>query len=157
MGQIILIEQVQEITKLKHLGKTLVLAGGCFDILHAGHIEFLKKAKNLGDHLIILLESDENIKRLKGKNRPINNVFDRATILANLKMIDYVIPLKPLKNDDDYTSIVKMIEPDIIAVTHGDPLIEVKENQAKQVNAKVVVLPKKENYSTSIIAKRFKK
>lgn len=155
MGNILDTNQIEAVVKqLKKLGKKTVLVGGCFDILHAGHIDFLKKSKEEGDVLIVLVESDKTIKKLKGKNRPINNQEDRTAILSNLKMVDHVIPLKPLKTDEEYTHLVKMIEPDIIAVTKGDPLIKVKEAQAKKVNARIVEIEKKENYSTTIIAER---
>ena len=68
-----------------------VLVGGCFDILHFGHTRFLKKAKSFGDFLIVLLESDKHIKRLKGKNRPINNFMQRKEVLLSLKFVDKVI------------------------------------------------------------------
>jgi FAD synthetase len=120
----------------------IVLVGGCFDILHSGHIIFLKKAKKLGDELIVLLESDENIKEKKGKNRPINNQKNRSLVLSNLKIVDEVIKLPFLKNDKDYFKIIEKIKPDFIAVSQNDENLEKKKKQAKIIGAKVVKVTK---------------
>lgn len=159
MGKILNLKNIpNEIKKLKRDGEKIVLTGGCFDILHVGHIEFLKKAKKLGDILIILLENDESITKMKGKNRPINNQEDRLSVLTNLNMVNYVIPLPPIMNNQNYNKLVKKIEPDIIAVTKGDPLFEVKKLQAKSVNGKIVnVMDRKTDYSTTKIAKKINK
>jgi len=121
---------------------TTVLVGGCFDVLHLGHIVFLNKAKNLGDKLIVLLESDENIKKNKGNNRPINNQENRAKILESLRMVDQVIKLPEMKTDDEYLEIIKKIRPTIIAVSENDINLINKKNQAKQVRAKLVKVTK---------------
>lgn len=156
MGKILNIKDIpKEIENLKKNKNKIVLIGGCFDILHAGHIEFLTKAKKLGNTLIVLLESDKSVKKMKGKNRPINNQRDRLAILSNLNMVSYTIPLPDNMNNKDYDLLVKKIEPDIIAVTKGDPLFEVKKRQAKSVNAKIVsVMNRKTDYSTTVIAKK---
>jgi FAD synthetase len=120
----------------------IILVGGCFDVLHSGHIIFLKKAKKLGDKLIVLLESDENIKEKKGKNRPINSQKNRSLVLSNLKMVDEVIKLPFLKNDKDYLKIVEKINPDFIAVSQNDENLEKKKKQAKIIGAKVVKVTK---------------
>ena len=117
---------------------SVILVGGCFDILHLGHITFLKKAKNLGEKLVVLLESDQNIQKNKGKNRPINNQENRAKILESLRMVDRVIKLPEMKTDQDYLKIIKKIKPTIIAVTKNDYNLINKENQAKLVGAKLV-------------------
>ena len=77
--------------------KNIVLVGGCFDIVHLGHLIFLEKAKAKGDILIVLLESDENIRKNKGQNRPINNQEDRALFLSKLKMVDKLDILQSLQ------------------------------------------------------------
>ena len=119
-----------------------VLVGGCFDILHLGHIIFLKKAKNLGEKLVVLLESDQNIKKNKGNNRPINNQENRAKILESLRMVDQVIKLPEMKTDDEYLKIIKKIKPTIIAVSEHDKNLINKKNQAKLVGAKLVKVTK---------------
>ena len=120
----------------------IVLVGGCFDVLHLGHITFLEKAKKLGDKLIVLLESDENIKKEKGKNRPINNQKNRAKMLMSLKAVDKVIKLPEMKTDGEYVALIKKISPSIIAITDGDKRILQKKEQAKIIGAKLVVVTK---------------
>lgn len=127
-----------------------VLTGGCFDLIHYGHIVFLKNAKKQGDYLIVALESDENVKRRKGENRPIHTQSERAAMLKSLIMVDEVIELPTLTGYDQYFEIVKKIKPDIIAVTEGDPQTENKRKQAKLVNAEIkIVVPRLEPHSTS--------
>ena len=82
------------INKIKSEGKKIVFTNGCFDLLHVGHIKYLSQAKDLGDILIIGLNSDKSVKKLKGNNRPINSFEDRAKLLAALKSVDIVIMFK---------------------------------------------------------------
>lgn len=96
-------------------GSKVVFTNGCFDILHLGHIQYLAKAKALGDILIIGLNSDESIKRLKGVERPINNEYARAILLATMEIVDYVI----LFQDDTPLELIKAVAPDIL-VKGGD-------------------------------------
>ena len=79
------------LTGLKREKKKVVITNGCFDIIHPGHIEVLRKSKKLGDVLIVLLNSDKSVKKLKGKERPFINESDRSKILLSLKYVDYVI------------------------------------------------------------------
>ena len=76
---------------LRQRGKQIVFTNGCFDIIHAGHVRYLTTAKNFGDILIVGLNTDESVRRLKGKNRPINNQDDRAEVLLGLKAVDHVV------------------------------------------------------------------
>ena len=126
----------------KERGLKIVLIGGCFDVIHLGHITFLEKAKNKGDILIVLLESDENIKKNKGTTRPINSQKNRAILLTKLKMVDYVVKLPNITNGKDYLKIVKQIRPTIIAVSENDKNLINKKNQAEQVGAKLVKVTK---------------
>ena len=80
------------IEKRQLLGETIVFVNGCFDILHAGHIYYLEKAKSFGDRLIVAVNDDQSIKILKGENRPINNLQDRMQVLAGIKAVDWVVP-----------------------------------------------------------------
>lgn len=130
-----------------------VLVGGCFDILHYGHIYFLKRAKALGDYLVVLLESDQTVSKLKGDKRPIHTQEQRKESLKALKFVDEVINLKPLKSDKEYLDLVIKINPEIIAITKGDPLLEKKRSHAKKIGAKFVEIPKIKVSSTSTITK----
>jgi FAD synthetase len=133
--------------------KKKVLVGGCFDILHYGHIHFLKKAKSKGDYLIVALESDENTKKLKGPTRPIHTQKQRREILMSLNFVDKVISLLPMKNDTDYKKLVAKVKPDIIAITQGDNIKTKKLEYASIVGAKLVEIKKIKVPSTTQIAK----
>jgi D-beta-D-heptose 7-phosphate kinase/D-beta-D-heptose 1-phosphate adenosyltransferase len=103
------------ISNLKNKGQKIVFTNGCFDILHIGHIKYLEKAKSYGDILIIGLNSDTSINKIKGNNRPINNQNDRACILASLEFVDFVVVF----DEDTPFDLIKLIQPDIL-VKGGD-------------------------------------
>lgn len=138
--------------KLHEEGKKLVLAGGFFDILHIGHIHFLQKAKLHGDHLMLLLESDETAKRLKGQNRPINSQENRARVLAALTSVDSIVLLPSFATNKAYDRLVLQVKPAIIATTIGDPYRKQKEKQAKSVGGKVVSIKNLPYHSTTRLA-----
>jgi rfaE bifunctional protein nucleotidyltransferase chain/domain len=139
MNKILTIDQaITESEKIRRQKKLVVLVGGCFDILHIGHITFLEKAKAAGDSLFVFLESDESIKKIKGENRPINNQEDRAKILATLEPVDYVILLPPHLADKDYDRMIIQLKPAIIATTQGDLHKEQKARQATLVNCRII-------------------
>lgn len=130
--------------------KVIVLAGGCFDVLHPGHITFLEKAKKTGDKLIVLLESDEKVRILKGVNRPVHTQKERARILSALTAVDQIISLPFMKTDQEYDELVKKIKPDIIAVTLK-ALGNHHKRIAKLVGAKLKYVAVIDKYSTSKI------
>lgn len=130
-----------------------VLVGGCFDLLHFGHIRFLEAAKQCGDWLIVALESDENVKKTKGDARPIHSQAQRKTMLESLRFVDEVISLPPLKTDKDYETLVRDVHPTIIAITEADPMEQKKRNHADTIGAAIVVIPKVHTPSTSQLAK----
>jgi len=130
-----------------------VLVGGCFDVIHYGHIHFLKQAKSLGNHLIVALESDKNIKRLKGAARPIHSQNQRREMLESLSFVDEVIILSDSMTDSDYLKLVLDVKPHIIAVTEKDPVLKKKKSHAARVGAKVIEIPKIKVSSTTQIAK----
>lgn len=140
------------IRSLKTRSKTIVLVGGCFDVIHEAHIEFLKKAKMQGDILVLLLESDENIRKMKGENRPVNNFIKRANNLESLVIVDYIIRLSSKVSDSYYFNLTKLIQPDIIALTKGDPLTEKKKQQAIEVGGQIrEVMERDKKYSSTKI------
>ena len=97
----------------------VVLVGGCFDILHPGHLIFLEKAKKEGDQLIVLLESDAKIRKLKGEGRPVNTQEKRAKALRNLKFVTQVLELPFMETEKEYEQLIQKIKPDVIAITRG--------------------------------------
>src|SRR3989344_3826430 len=157
MNKIIDLTQISNIAdKFKSTGKKIVLAGGCFDILHIGHIAFLEKAKKSGDILMLLLESDQAIKFLKGEGRPVNKLKNRARILSAIEFVDFIIPLQKPYEAADYNGLVKKISPDVIAVTAGDPNLSEKQSQAKKVGGVIkVVLKKNPEHSTTKLLEYF--
>lgn len=115
MGQILTWEELKKtIDILKSEGKKIVFTNGCFDIIHVGHIRYLKEAKKLGDVLIVGLNSDSSIKRLK-PHRPINAESDRAEVLASLEMVNYVA----IFEEDTPYELIKFLKPDVL-VKGGD-------------------------------------
>ena len=154
MAKIVDLQQIKPIVALLKQGrKTIVLAGGCFDIIHIGHIKFLEEAKKLGDILVIFLESDANVKKLKGANRPIFTQKERALVLSALGMIDYVVLLPPIDRDADYHHLITQLSPNLIAVTENDPLLMKKKKQAEEVHGKIAVISYIKTFSSSKLAK----
>lgn len=125
--------------KEKTKANKIVLVGGCFDLLHFGHVSFLAEAKKHGDFLIVALESDDFIKKVK-KREPVHTQEQRAHILSHLEIVDKVIKLPHLKDYGDYLNLVKTVSPSIIAVTEGDERLKEKEKQANEIGAKLKVV-----------------
>jgi len=147
-------EAIKIAKELRQKGSSILLVGGCFDILHVAHVKFLEKAKQKGDVLFVLLENDYNVRKLKGKNRPINSQKNRAVVLSALCPVDYVVLLSNMKTNAHYDEVVRKIRPSIIATTNNDPNIVHKIRQAKQINGKVVsVLQKISDQSTTRLAR----
>ncbi len=103
------------VSRYRANGKKVVFTNGCFDILHVGHVKYLQIAKSFGDILIVGLNSDESVSRLKGPTRPVNIAEDRAYILAALEAVDFVVPF----SEDTPHDLIKMIQPDVL-VKGGD-------------------------------------
>lgn len=97
------------LAKLRQEGKTIVTTNGCFDILHVGHVRYLEETKKFGDVLIVALNSDASVRRLKREGRPINNENDRAEVLNALKSVDYVV----LFDEDSPMQLLAEIKPDV--------------------------------------------
>lgn len=109
-------EQLQQaVREVRAKGKKVVFANGCFDIIHAGHVTYLQMAKQVGDYLIVAVNTDESIRNIKGPNRPINHLDHRMTVLAGLGMVDWVIPF----HDPTPERLLKLIKPDFL-VKGGD-------------------------------------
>ena len=110
---------LMRIRQHKVRGESIVFTNGCFDILHQGHVLYLQEAHALGSILVIGLNSDASVKRLKGKNRPINDELSRATVLAALQSVDYLC----IFDEDTPYELIKAIQPDIL-VKGGDWAVE---------------------------------
>jgi D-beta-D-heptose 7-phosphate kinase/D-beta-D-heptose 1-phosphate adenosyltransferase len=111
MGKIVGVDEITKISfELKSKGKKIVFTNGCFDILHRGHVEYLSKAKQLGDVLIVGLNSDSSVKMIKGDKRPIVPQEDRAFILSNLSFVDYVV----IFDEPTPYELISKIVPDVL-------------------------------------------
>lgn len=115
-----------------------VLVGGCFDLLHYGHLNFLKSAAGFGP-LAVALESDKTIHHSKGK-QSIHTQIQRAEILAELQCVNHVILLPLLTGYEDYLALVMAVKPSILAITEGDPQTINKKRQAETAKARLVVV-----------------
>lgn len=126
----------------------VVFTNGCFDVLHRGHVTYLAAAHDLGDCLVVGLNSDASVKRLKGEDRPINNENDRALVLAALTFIDFIILFK----EDTPKILIEQVKPDIL-VKGGDYKIEdiVGADFVTQNGGKVLTIPFVGGYSSTKI------
>lgn len=148
------IDILTEVQKLKSEKKRIVFTNGCFDILHKGHVAYLQAAKSLGDILIVGMNTDDSVKRLKGSERPVNSLEDRAFVLSSLRSVDYVVPF----DEDTPLSLIESIMPDIL-VKGGDYTIDTIIG-AKEVIAHggaVEIIPFVEGKSTTSIIEAIKK
>ena len=144
-------EILKKIQTIKSKNMKIVMTNGCFDIVHAGHIHLLENAKKLGDFMIVAINSDESVKVLKGKKRPVNKLSARIEMLKALSCVDLVIvfnELTPLK-------IIKMVSPDVL-VKGGDYKIRdiVGADLIKAKKGKVKIIKIKKGYSTTKILQR---
>lgn len=156
MNKIINVKKAVELSsKFNKRGASIVLAGGVFDLLHVGHVKFLELAKGKGDYLLVLLESDESVRKSKGIKRPLNKQKDRAKVLEALSAVDFIVSLKGILKNEDYDKIVRQISPKVLATTAQDQNIIHKKRQAKLIGAKVeTVMKRLQTKSTSKLLKK---
>ncbi len=129
----------------------IVFTNGCFDILHRGHVYYLSKAREMGDVLVVGLNSDRSVTRLKGEGRPVNSQNARAEVLGALGMVDYII----LFEEDTPLELIKIIAPDLL-VKGGDYRVEdiVGYKEISSRGGQVLTIPILEGYSSSSIINR---
>lgn len=147
------IDEISEISSIEEKTKQIVFTNGCFDILHAGHIDYLEKAKNLGDILIVGINTDESVREIKGRSRPINTFEDRIKTLSALSCIDYIVGFK----EKTPQNIIEKIKPSTL-VKGSD----YKENEVagakfvKSYGGKIELMPLLPNRSTSKLIEKLK-
>jgi len=147
--------EIQKIAeKLKAEGKIVVFTNGCFDILHAGHVRYLQAAKELGDCLILGLNSDQSVRTLKGPTRPINNQDDRAEVVSALFAVDYVV----IFDEPTAENLVTAIKPAIYA-KGGDYNIKALPEAAivAQYGGQTILIPEVPGKSSSNIIKKMQR
>jgi len=153
-----------KVKNLKELSKALsdrrrkrekvVFTNGCFDILHTGHLKILKESRKQGDLLVVALNSDKSVRRLKGKNRPVISEIDRATMISSFNFVDYVV----IFNEDTPLKIIREIKPDVIT-KGGDYKKEqvVGKKYVESYGGKIKIIPLERNKSTSEILDQIKR
>ncbi len=144
-------EAIKIANEEREKGKKIVLANGCFDLIHQGHIVYLREAKKFGDILFVAINSDTSVKRVKGKERPIQGEEERALIVSSIKWVDYVFIFK----ENNVEKVILEIRPHFHA-KGGDytPDTVPEKDITKKIGAKTVIAgSKKINSSTDIISK----
>ncbi|MBN1757323.1 MAG: D-glycero-beta-D-manno-heptose 1-phosphate adenylyltransferase [Chitinispirillaceae bacterium] len=141
------VEDIRKIVEpLRKMGKTLVTTNGCFDLLHTGHVKYLHDASRLGDILVVGINSDRSVSRLKGPSRPIRNERDRILLIGSLKTVDYAFVF----NEPDPCAFLGVLQPDI-HVKGGDysPADLPETAVVERYGGRVVIVPFTEGYSTT--------
>jgi D-glycero-beta-D-manno-heptose 1-phosphate adenylyltransferase len=138
------------VNKLKKSGKKIVFTNGCFDLIHAGHIKSFQKAKSLGDVLVVGLNSDSSVRRLKGPDRPLVNEKSRACVVSALEAVDYVT----IFSEDTPAELIALLKPDIL-VKGGD--YKLNKIVGRENVKKVVRVPLLKGYSTTELIKKIVK
>lgn len=152
MNRVLTGEEAKKYIELwKKEGKKVVFTNGCFDILHVGHMTYLEEARAFGDYLIVGVNSDDSVKRLKGPTRPINNEKDRAELLAGLKAVDYTV----IFTEDTPVELIGQLKPSI-HVKGGDYKKEDLPETAvvEAYGGKVEIVSLVEGKSTSNVVKK---
>ncbi len=142
------------ITSWRFAGRQIVFTNGCFDILHAGHIDLLARAADLGDALVVGLNTDESVRKIKGKHRPLNDQNARAKMLAALSFVNAVV----LFEEETPENIIRTIVPDILVKGQDyqpDEIAGVKTVRANK--GQVITIPLLEGFSTTSIINKIKK
>lgn len=144
-------ELISILEDLRRNGKKVVFTNGCFDILHVGHIRYLKEAKGFGDILVVALNSDSSVKRLKGDKKPLIPQSERAEVLSALEMVDYIT----IFDEDTPYEIIKELQPDIL-IKGGDWTVEkiVGKDIVEKIGGKVLSIPFHKGASTTGIIER---
>jgi len=147
-------ELVRILKKLRQKKKKIVFTNGCFDILHAGHIAYLTKARSMGDVLVIGLNSDSSVRRLKGKKRPVVKEKNRAAVLSALGLVDFIVIFSSLTR----FNLIKVIRPDVL-VKGGDWKVKniVGSNIVKSYGGRVKSLPYIKGFSTKDLIRKIRR
>jgi len=136
---------------LRASGKTIVATNGCFDILHVGHLRYLAESRRHGDLLVVGLNSDASVRRLKGSTRPINSEHDRAELLMALRVVDYVV----IFAEDDASEFLKLVQPQIYTKGGDYDLASLPEaSTARAIGTKIILVPLVEGKSSTNTIKK---
>jgi rfaE bifunctional protein nucleotidyltransferase chain/domain len=148
-------EIAERARELRTGGKKIVATNGCFDLLHVGHVRYLKAARALGDVLAVGVNGDQSVRKLKGPDRPINNEKDRAEVLAALESVNLVVIFPELRA----TRFIQLVAPDIY-VKGGDYNSETlnaeERNALQKIGSKIDIIPFERGYSTSSLIEKLR-
>ena len=140
----------------------IVFTNGCFDILHTGHVSYLAQARDMGKRLVVGVNTDASVSKLKGPDRPINRENDRALLLASLQVVDLIV----LFGDETPIDLIKKIEPDVLvkggdysatSADPSDPKYIVGSNEVRAKGGKVETITFVDGFSTTGIIEKMKK
>jgi D-beta-D-heptose 7-phosphate kinase/D-beta-D-heptose 1-phosphate adenosyltransferase len=145
---------VAEREELRRQGRCVVFTNGCFDLLHRGHVDYLGAARALGDLLVIGLNDDDSVRRLKGDDRPLVPLADRAAVLAALRAVDYVVPFA----EDTPAELIAALEPDVL-VKGGDYSLDqiVGRDTVEAAGGRVIRIDFLPGYSTTALIERLRR
>ncbi len=149
MGKIYARQQLRdELDRLREGGKKIVFTNGCFDILHAGHVRYLREARKLGDVLVLALNSDSSVRSIKGEKRPLIPQQERAEVVSSLESVDYVT----IFDESTPLALIEFLKPDVL-VKGGDWDEEsvVGRESVKKRGGRVVIIPEVKGVSTTAI------
>ena len=150
-SKILTLSNLQDKLNGLHQNKKMVFTNGCFDILHKGHVEYLSQASDLGDIMIIGLNTDASVSRLKGSHRPLQDQSSRALVMASLSFVDYIV----LFDEDSPYDLIKAIQPDVLVKGSDYKVEEVVGYDIVQAKGgRVETIALTEGYSTSNIEKK---
>lgn len=139
------------IRKVQAEGKKVVFTNGCFDLVHLGHVDYLEKARNLGDFMVVALNSDVSVSSLKGPNRPVSNELSRTRVMASFGFVDLVVVF----DDPTPLQVIETLKPDILTKGADYSLSTiVGADFVIGRGGRVETIPLVEGYSTSLLIKR---
>jgi len=150
MGKTVSLNSLVGLLNKDYKGEKIVLATGCFDLLHRAHKSFLAAAKKKGDLLVVGLETDKRVAELKGEGRPVNCWSARAAALTKLKAVDFLFPLpENFSQPREHLKILQLIKPQVLALSSNTPHLEKKKQLIKKVDGGFFVFPFNPRYSTT--------
>jgi D-glycero-beta-D-manno-heptose 1-phosphate adenylyltransferase len=147
-------EAKKKVAEWKSKGERVVFTNGCFDILHLGHVDYLEKARNLGDRLVVGLNTDSSVSRFKGVERPVQDQLSRARIMSSLQFVDMVV----LFDEDTPKELISTLVPDVL-VKGSDYLAEniVGADVVRKAGGEVLTIELVQGYSTSKVIEKIKR
>ena len=144
-------ELLEQLQLWRNQGQKIVFTNGCFDLLHLGHVDYLEKARQLGDKLVLGLNTDESISSIKGPNRPLQDEMSRARVMASLLFVDAVV----LFDSDTPLELIKAIQPDILVKGDDYAVAQiVGHEEVLKAGGEVKTVPLVTGYSTTNIVKK---